>query len=200
MVDEERVRELASAIQRQATRKLRNLWWAFLIRGISVLGLAFVALLWPELTIQWLIRILGVYLLIDSIPHLYVAWRGERKVAPLLAATLSIGIGLVLIFWSSISAKVFLVMVGIWLMFQGGSLLLTSRRVAAGEPERGPLAAVGALLAVVGLVLIFWPQTGVVAVSWLIAICSAVIGTVLIFLATRFRRWQYSLARVSLRA
>ena len=200
MVDEERVRELASAIQRQATRKLRNLWWAFLIRGISVLGLAFVALLWPELTIQWLIRILGVCLLIDSIPHLYVAWRGERKVASLLAATLSIGIGLVLIFWSSISAKVFLVMVGIWLMFQGGSLLLTSRRVAAGEPERGPLAAVGALLAVVGLVLIFWPQTGVVAVSWLIAICSAVIGTVLIFLATRFRRWQYSLARVSLRA
>jgi uncharacterized membrane protein HdeD (DUF308 family) len=47
---------------------------------------------------------------------------------------------------------------------------------------------VGAVLAVIGLILVVWPNTGVVAITWLIAIVALVIGCVLIFVATRLRR------------
>jgi uncharacterized membrane protein HdeD (DUF308 family) len=48
--------------------------------------------------------------------------------------------------------------------------------------------ASGAVLAIIGMILIVWPSTGVVAISWLIAIVALVIGCVLIFVATRLRR------------
>jgi LPXTG-motif cell wall-anchored protein len=44
------------------------------------------------------------------------------------------------------------------------------------------------VLAAVGLVFVLWPETGVVAVSWLIAAGAALIGGLLIFLAIKLRR------------
>jgi len=37
-------------------------------------------------------------------------------------------------------------------------------------------------------VFIFWPETGVVAISWLIALGALVIGGLLVYLATRLKR------------
>jgi uncharacterized membrane protein HdeD (DUF308 family) len=72
-------------------------------------------------------------------------------------------------------------------------MFLASRRLGPDEPERGPLQIVGLLLAVVGLVLFFWPNTGVVAVSWLISACSALVGAVLVFLSTKLHQWRRGL-------
>ena len=47
---------------------------------------------------------------------------------------------------------------------------------------------IGGVMAVIGLVFIFWTDTGVVAISWLISIGAALIGTLLIYLATRVKR------------
>jgi uncharacterized membrane protein HdeD (DUF308 family) len=50
------------------------------------------------------------------------------------------------------------------------------------------MTMIGWLVAAVGLLLIVWPGTGVVAIGWLIAIAALVVGGLLIFVARRLKR------------
>jgi uncharacterized membrane protein HdeD (DUF308 family) len=44
------------------------------------------------------------------------------------------------------------------------------------------------VVTVVGLVLLIWPGTGVVVISWIIALAALLFAALLIFLALRFQR------------
>ena len=46
----------------------------------------------------------------------------------------------------------------------------------------------GAVVTVVGLVLLIWPGTGVVVISWIIALAALLFAALLIFLALRLQR------------
>jgi uncharacterized membrane protein HdeD (DUF308 family) len=77
---------------------------------------------------------------------------------------------------------------GVWALLQGSGMFLSNRSSDSDAESRRLFGTVGAVLAVIGLILIVWPSTGVVAISWLIAFVALVIGCVLIFVATRLRR------------
>ena len=74
---------------------------------------------------------------------------------------------------------------GAWLMFVGGGQIISSRKLPEGDSNRSVLGAVGAIAAFIGLVLIFWPGTGIVVVSWGIAVAAIVHGVQSIYLASR---------------
>jgi uncharacterized membrane protein HdeD (DUF308 family) len=48
----------------------------------------------------------------------------------------------------------------------------------------------GAVVTVVGLVLLIWPGTGVVTISWIIALAALLVAAFLIFLALRLKRFK----------
>jgi uncharacterized membrane protein HdeD (DUF308 family) len=183
----EKIREAAIQAQESISDRLRHIWWSFLIRGLFAVALAICALFWPERTILILTRLLGIYFLVDGITGLVVALRNNDKGHALLPAIASFAAGLVLIFWTAISARVFLIIIGIWAVLQGAGLLYSSWQMEKDDENRWLVAAIGLIIAVVGVVFIAWPETGAVAVSWLIAIGALVVGGLLIFLATRLK-------------
>ena len=85
-----------------------------------------------------------------------------------MQAIVSVAIGLVLLLWTGVSAKLFLILVGIWLVLQGMGLFLSSRKIDPAEGERRLMAITGGIMASIGIVFVFWTDTGVVAISWLI--------------------------------
>ena len=50
------------------------------------------------------------------------------------------------------------------------------------------MTTMGGAVAVVGLILLIWPGTGVVAISWIIALAALTLAALLIFLALRLKR------------
>ncbi len=184
---EEKVRQMAENAKRGARTKLRHLWWAFLLRGLLALALAASALFWPQSTIKILTKLLGAYFLIDGVASAVGALRAGTKTA-YPQAIVGLVAGLALLFWPEISAKLFLMVVGAWALLQGGGMFMSSRELEPDHEARGVMAMVGAIMAIIGLVFIFWPETGVVAISWMIAVGALVVGSLLIFLATRLRR------------
>lgn len=185
---QERAREVASAAKQRVSSKLGDIWWAILLRGLLALGLAICSFVWPDKTVNIFVKILGAYFLIDGVIGAISAHRSGDKVSPLMQAIVSLAIGLVLLLWSGISAKLFLILVGIWLALQGIGLLLAAFRMDPADEERGLTMAIGAIVALIGAVFVFWPNTGVVAISWLIGLGSLAIGGLLIYLATRVKR------------
>ena len=88
----------------------------------------------------------------------------------------------------SASARTLLMVFGGWALFTGGSHILAARRANVEDTDRGHTTTMGGAVAVIGLVLLIWPGTGVVAISWIISLAALMLAALLIFLALRLKR------------
>lgn len=184
----EKVAAAAAEAKQRVGAKLGAIWWAILLRGILAIALAVCAFVWPEKTLGIFIKLLGAYFLIDGVIGLISAYRSGEKTSPIIQAVVSLAIGLILLLWTGVSGKLFLILVGIWLVLQGGSLFYAAFRMERTEDQRGLVMMIGGVMGVIGLVFVFWTDTGVVAISWLIGLGAAIIGMLLVYLATRVKR------------
>lgn len=184
----EKIRKAVSGAKHKAGARLGDIWWWFLIRGVLMLGLAIFALFWPQKTIALMVNILGAYLLIDGVLGIVGALRSSDKRSVPMLAVAGLVLGAVLLFWTGVSVKTFLVLVGAWALVQGVGMFFTSRGKDNDLESSQLVGTVGAVLAIAGLILVLWPNTGVVAVSWLFAGIMLVVGSVMIFVSLRLRK------------
>ena len=187
-LDKEQLQSASAGARFRLNDRLGNIWWSLMLRGLLAVLLAISALFWPQATLSLLFRLVGLYVLLDGALNLVWAFRNGEVGAYLVPGLISLIIGAVLLFWPSMTGKLLLTIVGIWLLFQGGSLLLAASRSYPDDPDRGLLINMGIVITIIGLVLVIWPGTGIVAISWAIAIAALVIGALLIFLALRLHQ------------
>ncbi len=166
----------------------KNLWWYLILRGVFALALGAFALFWPSLSISVLVTVVGFFCIIDGGIGLAFSLRNSELREYLAVALITLIIGAVLVIWSTAAVKFILVLFGAWLVFVGGGQIISGRRLAEGDPNRGLLMILGSVAAVVGLVLIVWPGSGIVVVSWGIAAAAIVQGVQSIYLATRLSK------------
>ena len=179
---------LAAGMQSRVSAKLDDIWWAFMLRGVFAGVLGIFALIWPTPTFTILTRMIGLYCLADGLPGLVGALRASDRGTYLLQAVVSLAVGGVLLFLPSASARTLLMVFGGWALFTGVSNILAARRANVEDTNRGLMTTMGGGVAVVGLVLLIWPGTGVVAISWIIALAALMLAALLIFLALRLKR------------
>ncbi len=181
-------RERMVAARGNVSDSLSSLWWTFLVRGVLALALGVAALFWPTGSVSVLLRIAGVVLVLDGAMVFFGMRRQAGQGAEGASGVVSAVIGLVLVAFPSGSARFAFVLLGLWALFTGAGYLLTWWRMPEDDPERGSAGGVGAVALLLGLALIFWPGTGLVAVGWMIAIVALIIAALMFFLASRFRR------------
>jgi uncharacterized membrane protein HdeD (DUF308 family) len=184
----ERLRVATAGLQNRVSTKMGDIWWAFLIRGLIALALGVSALIWPKVTLDVLIRLIGIYALLDGAAGVIGGLRSRDMRSYVLPALVSLAVGAILLFWPGLTVKWLLIILGGFALLQGASLLFAGRSAQADDPNRALLVTSGAVLAVIGLVLIVWPGAGAVTISWLVAALAFVIGALLTFLALRLRR------------
>jgi uncharacterized membrane protein HdeD (DUF308 family) len=179
---------LPAGMQSRVSAKLGDIWWAFMLRGVFAGVLGICALIWPTLTFTILTRMVGLYCLADSLPGLVGALRASDRGTYLLQAVVSLAVGGFLLFWPSTSARTLLMVFGGWALLTGVSQILAVRRASVEDAARGLTTTIGGAVAAIGLVLLIWPGTGVVAISWIIALAALLLAALLIFLALRLKR------------
>jgi uncharacterized membrane protein HdeD (DUF308 family) len=190
-------RRLAGARDRVGD-KLGDIWWAFMVRGALAAALGLCALIWPSASLAILLRLVGIYCLLDGVTGLIGAFRAAERGAHLLQAILGLVVGALLLFWPEGSVRTLLVIFGVWALLTGVSQIWAARQQEVEGGERSAMTTIGWGAVVVGLILIVWPGTGVVTVAWLIAIVALLLGVSLIWLALRLKRLQprvHALAR-----
>ena len=184
----EQLRAAAAGLQNRVSEKMSGIWWAFLLRGLLALGLGVSALIWPSLTLALLIRLIGIYAVLDGAAGIVSSLRHRELQSYLVLSLASLAVGAILIFWPGVTVKGLLIILGFWAVLQGANLFLAGRGAEIDDPNRALLTTTGTVLAVVGLVLIIWPGVGVITISWLVAALAFLIGALLVFLALRLRR------------
>jgi uncharacterized membrane protein HdeD (DUF308 family) len=194
--NEERLRQAAARMQGKISDRLGEVWVSYLLRGLFALALGIAALFWPKATIALLIQLVGIFAVLNGVASLFSAWQARLPGSYWLPAWLSLAVGAVLLFWPGVTVHLLFIIVGIWALIQGGSLWLMARETAADDPDRGLLTGIGVTGVLVGLVLVFWPGTGAVAISWVIAALALTVGSLLVYLALHLRHADQDISKL----
>ena len=184
----EQLRSIAQGAAATVDKKLGGLWWFLMVRGVLAAILGICALLWPSRSLAILITLVGVFILADGVTALVGALRNWAGSETLLQPVASLVIGPVLLFWPGASLGLLLVVLGAWVWAFGVSQILQARKLPKESDDRAWILSLGGIASAIGIILMVWPATGVVAISWVIAIAAFLVAAMLFFLAMRTKR------------
>lgn len=171
----------------------KDLWWAVLLRGIFAVIFGIVALVWPGVTVWALVVVFGAYAIVDGISAIIRAVQA-RKVESgwvwwLLGGVVSLAAGVIAFVWPEITALAAVFVIGIWAIVGGileiaGSIRL---RKLQGAAHWGLLLFAGILELLFGIVLVFFPVSGILSIVWLIGVFALIFGVLFVVSAFQVR-------------
>lgn len=185
---QDRLRSRTAGVQGRISGKLGDLWWAFMLRGVFAGVLGICALVWPTASLEIITALVGIYFLADGVSGLVGAMRTSDRGSYLFQALFGIVVGAILLAWPRESTRLLLVLFGAWGLFTGITQIIAARRADVDDTNRSLMTKIGGIVAVVGLILLVWPGSGIVAISWILALALLLLAGLLIFLATRLKR------------
>ncbi len=166
-------------------------WYWQVIRGVLTIAFGVVAIAWPGITATALVVIVGIFALITGIAEIVDAvqlrgtgWGGMHA----LTGAIGLVVGIVLLAWPSKSAEVLVWIIGLWLVVAG---LLQVAVCLLLRPARGlgwgwGLFA-GLVAAVLGLIVLFNVDAGLVSIVWIIGLAAIAWGLALIVFGLALR-------------
>jgi uncharacterized membrane protein HdeD (DUF308 family) len=169
---------------------LAHNWWAFVLRGVFAFLFGLVAIVWPGPTILALTYVFGIYALLDGIFALVTAWRirgTNRWWVLLVVGLLGIAAGLIAFLSPDVTALALLSVVAAWAILTGILEIVAAIRLRK-EIENEWWWVLGGLASIVfGVLLVVWPQSGLITISWIIGVYAIAFGVSMLLLGFRLR-------------
>ena len=166
------------------SNRLASVWWTFFVRGWRAAGVGLAALFWPTGSISLLLQLVGILLIVDG--GLTLFGLGRKGVAGGIGIG-AIIIGLVLLIWPEGTARFAFALLGAFALLISIGSLLTWRQLPEQDPERVAARNAGFAGLLIGLFLIFWPGSGLVALGWAIAFGALAVSVMMFSMASRFK-------------
>src|SRR5690242_15265463 len=103
---------------------LSKWWWAVALRGLVAVIFGIIAIVWPGLTLFWLIIVFGAYAIIDGVVEIYSgffdrAQYGARWWVGVLEGIVSLVVGLIAWIWPGLTALALLYLIAAWAVITG---------------------------------------------------------------------------------
>jgi uncharacterized membrane protein HdeD (DUF308 family) len=167
--------------------ELRVVRWVSLILGALCLVAGVIVLLEPSSSLATLAVVTGIFLVVDGIFELMVAFMGgpAGRTLRVVLAIACVIIGIILIRHPTHSVVAIALLLGLWLIIAGAVRLAT----ALAEPSRRLWnAGVAALEFIAGIVIVASPGIGVATLALLVGIAFILRGVALCGVAWMIRR------------
>jgi uncharacterized membrane protein HdeD (DUF308 family) len=168
-------------------------WWVIALRGLLAVLFGLAALIWPGPTVLVLVALFAGYAIVDGVFNLgaLFLWGAaqQRRWAMILEGIIGIVAGVLALIWPEISVLIFVYLIAVWGVVTGIFEIIASiwlRQKMAGEIFLG---LTGVLSLLLGVLLLFQPQAGVVGLAWIIGAYALIFGVLMIVLGFRLRSW-----------
>ncbi|HIW67132.1 MAG TPA: DUF308 domain-containing protein [Candidatus Dietzia merdigallinarum] len=145
------------------TSLTRN-WWVQLIRGVLALALGITALVAPSTSVMFAAFLVAAFAIADGAMTATtgIGLREDSRSRGLFigAGVAFIVLGLVVLFWPSITVTALVLLFALWLIASGALVVYGARALRTAVPNAWITGAVGVVIAVIGLVMaLFGPST-----------------------------------------
>ncbi|MGV9303373.1 MULTISPECIES: HdeD family acid-resistance protein [unclassified Nonomuraea] len=169
--------------------QLASTWWLILIRGICAVIFGILAIIWPGMTVLVLVIFFGAYALVNGIFSLISAFRHnvESRAWLILSGVLGILAGIVTFVWPGVTTLALLYIIAFWAIFTGIAEVIAGIRLRKLIDNEWMLIIGGLLSVVFGVLLLIWPASGAVALTWLIGAFAIIYGIAIIILSVKVK-------------
>jgi uncharacterized membrane protein HdeD (DUF308 family) len=171
----------------------KDLWWAVLLRGIFAVLFGVVALAWPSVTVWALVVVFGAYAIVDGVSAIIRAVRARKVESAwawwLVGGVVSLVAGIVAFVWPGITALAAVFVIGIWAIM-GGILEIAGAvrlRKLNASSHWVMLLIAGVLELLFGIVLVFFPVSGILSIVWLVGVFAVLFGVLFVVSAFQVR-------------
>lgn len=175
---------------------LEQAWWMLAVRGIIAILFGVLALIWPGLTLLWLVVLFAVYAFISGGSAVAAAVTNRKRDETwwliLLLGLVSIGAGVIAVIHPALTALVLVLLIGANALVTGVLDVATAIRLREVIEGEWLLILEGVVSILFGVLVFLFPGAGALALIWLISFYALVTGALLLTLARRARAWVRS--------
>jgi len=169
-------------------------WWLLALRGLAAVLFGILALIWPGITLLTLIFLFGGYALVSGVLAFIAAARAPKGYprfgSLVFEGILSILAGLIAFFMPGITALALVILIAAWAIVTGIVEIVAAVRLRKVISNEWLLILAGIVSLGLGVLLVFAPAAGALAMVWWIGAFAIAFGALFIALAFRMRRWR----------
>ena len=163
-------------------------WWALALRGLVAVLFGLLTFFLPGMTLAILVILFGAYALVDGIFNVVAFFRvASHHWALLVEGVLGIIAGVITFAWPAITAIVLLYLIAFWAIFTGIFEIIAGIRLRKVITNEWLLLVMGVLSLLFGVLILFAPGVGALAIVLWIGAYALVFGIFLLALAFRLR-------------
>jgi uncharacterized membrane protein HdeD (DUF308 family) len=172
---------------------LARSWWMLALQGLVALLFGVLAVLWPGLTLLWLVALFAAYAIISGGAALYGAVKNRTMDTGwwliLLLGLVSVAAGVLAIFYPGLTALALVLLMGANALITGVLQIVVAIRLRKMVNNEWLLVLIGAASIVFGVLVLVFPGAGALALVWLISFYAVLSGILLLSLAFRVKGW-----------
>ena len=179
-------------LEAKETFGLASRWGWVVFRGVIGVLFGLVAFARPGAMAFSMVLVFGCYAFVSGIATVIAAARsgraGESWGALLVEGLLGIAIGAVAVLWPASTALAFVWALAVWAIASGVLEIVSAVRLRKLISHEWMLAIAGALSIAFGLLMLYRPVAGGLAVVWWLGAYALMFGAMMIVLGFRLRR------------
>jgi uncharacterized membrane protein HdeD (DUF308 family) len=176
------------------TKIVSRIWWAVALRGILAVLFGIIALIYTGQTLLALVYVFGAFALLSGLMEIVTAVRaGEAHVRwgwLAVAGIVGVAAGIVSFVWPGITALALLFVIAAWAIISGVAEIAFALSWPDTLAHPWLAALSGAISVVFGILLVVWPRSGVIALTWLVGIYAIIYGATQLYYAYRLQALQ----------
>ncbi len=173
------------------TQSSRHSWWILIVRGIAAILFGVVAFIWPGLTGLVLVMAFGAFALIDGVFAVVTGisrlGHSSRGWAFLVEGLLGVGVGVAALLLPSLVAVALIYLIAAWAVITGIFEIVSAVQLRKEITNEWALGIGGLLSILFGVLVMFQPATGGLALVWILGGYAIAFGILLIVAGIRLR-------------
>jgi uncharacterized membrane protein HdeD (DUF308 family) len=163
-------------------------WWALALRGLVAVLFGLLTFFLPGITLVTLVLLFGAYALVDGVFNVIAFFRvASHHWALLIEGVVGIIAGVLTFAWPAITAFALLYLIAFWAILTGIFEIVAGIRLRKTISNEWLLLLMGFFSLLFGLLILFAPGTGALAIVLWIGAYALVFGVFLLALAFRLR-------------
>ena len=167
---------------------LARTWWALALRGLVAVLFGLLTIVIPGVTLVTLVLLFGAYAVVDGIFNVMASFRSaSHHWALLIEGVIGTLAGILTFAWPAITAIALLYLIAFWAVFTGIFEIIAGVRLRKTITNEWALLLMGALSMLFGMLILFAPAAGALAIVLWIGLYALAFGVFLLVLAFRLR-------------
>lgn len=166
-------------------------WWVMLLRGLAAIVIGIIAMAWPGITLLALVALFAVFSILDGVFGIVLGFRGEADGTVwwtmVILGLLSLAAGIVAIAWPGLTLWVLVTVIAVWAIVRGVFEIYAAIRLRHEIDDEWILGFSGLMSVVFGLLIMWRPGAGLIAIALLIGAYMMALGIFGVALSLRLR-------------